>query len=192
MASWWSRLRPERLPAAAPQRRYEALVLPHLDAGYNLARWLLRDDAQAEDAVQDAALRALRYIATLRGDTARAWFLGIVRNTCYTALGRTQAEQTGWDDDALQTLQHQAGQFAPDPAQAHERRRNSARVDAALRALPPPLREVIVLRELEDLDYAEIAQIAGVPLGTVMSRLSRGRARLRQALSTCGTQGIDL
>jgi RNA polymerase sigma-70 factor (ECF subfamily) len=182
MAAWWSRTPPD----ARPQRRFETLVLPHLDAGYNLARWLLRDDAQADDAVQEAALRALRYFDALRGDDARAWFLGIVRNTCYTALGRPHPEQTGWDEEALEALHEQSAPPAADPASDHEHARERLQVDAALRALAPALREVIVLRDLQGLDYAEIARIAGVPVGTVMSRLSRARARLRLSLAALG------
>ena len=187
MAGWWSRTPPE----ARPPRRFEALVLPHLDAAYNLARWLLRDEAQAEDAVQEAALRALRYFDALRGDDARLWFLGIVRNTCYTVLGRPRHELAGWDDEALEALHEQHEQHLParsDPALQHEQARTRRLVDAALRALPPALREVIVLRELQQLEYAEIALVAGVPVGTVMSRLSRARARLRLSLAELGVQ----
>ena len=180
MASWWSRI---RLPLG-DARSFDSLVLPHLSAGYNLARWLLRDDASAEDAVQEAALRAFRYFESLRGDDARNWFLGIVRNTCFTHLGRSSSamEQTGLEDAEIEFLQVASGEVSPDPAQTFNRERECTRVNAAIRALPPPLREVIVLRELEDLDYADIAKVAGIPIGTVMSRLSRARARLRVAL----------
>lgn len=159
---------------------FERRVLPHLDAGYNLARWLLRGDSQAEDAVQEAALRAMRYFDTLRDGDARPWFLGIVRNTCFDAMARArQWPQAGeFDDDEAETADH-----APGPEARRYEREIGERVDAAIRALPPPLREVVVLRELEDLDYAAIARIAGVPVGTVMSRLSRARERLRVALA---------
>ena len=188
MAGWWSRL---KRPGAAGHdaRSFEALVLPHLHAGYNLARWLLRDDSSADDVVQEASLRALRYFNALRGDDARAWFLGIVRNACFDHLGRSSQanEQNGLDDEQIEDLQMAAGQVAADPAQLLDRERQRTRVDAALRALPPPLREVIVLRELEGLDYAEIAQVTGIPMGTVMSRLSRARARLRATLAQPST-----
>ena len=179
MAGWWFRPR----QATVPARSFEALVLPHLDAGYNLARWLLHDDAQAQDAVQEAALRALRYFGSLRGEGARPWFLGIVRNTCCTQLGRPANELGGIEEDELEALQLRAGQVAPDPARMLDRERERARVDQAIRALPPALREVIVLRELEGLEYAEIAQVALIPIGTVMSRLSRARGRLRASLA---------
>ncbi|MBV8379663.1 MAG: sigma-70 family RNA polymerase sigma factor [Paucibacter sp.] len=168
-------------------QRFEARVLPHLDAAHNLARWLLRDAAAAEDAAQEAALRAFRYFASLReGEDAKPWFLGIVRNTCYTQLARQmgRAEITGLDEGDWDELAGAAD--TPEPVQVlHEQRERSA-VDAALRALTPPLREVIVLRELEDLDYRSIALIAGVPVGTVMSRLSRARAKLKELLTLAG------
>ncbi|MBS0343591.1 MAG: sigma-70 family RNA polymerase sigma factor [Proteobacteria bacterium] len=160
---------------------FERRVLPHLDAGYNLARWLLRGDTQAEDAVQEAALRAMRYFDTLREGDARPWFLGIVRRTCFDALARTrQWPQALGDEDGEA---HDTADSTPGPDALLYEREVGARVDAALRALPPPLREVVVLRELEGLDYAAIARIAGVPVGTVMSRLSRARERLRHALA---------
>ncbi len=184
MASWLSRA---RLPLSEA-RSFDSLVLPHLDAGYNLARWLLGDDASAEDAVQEAAMRAFRYFDSVRGDDARAWFFGIIRNTCFTHLGRNNAlmEQTGLDDAEIELLQVAIGDVGPDPAQTFDRVCERTRVDAAIRALPPPWREVIVLRELEHLDYIEIAKVAEIPVGTVMSRLSRARARLRLALAENG------
>ena len=171
-----------------PARSFEALVLPCLDSAYNLARWLLRDDAEAEDVVQEAALRGLRYFASLRDGPARPWFLAIVRNLCFTHLEerRARREQSGYEDEMLESLQHDAGLRVPDPAGALDGRRERARIDAAVRALAPPLREVIVLRELEGLDYAEIAQVASIPIGTVMSRLSRARGRLRELLQQAG------
>ncbi len=169
-------------------RAFEAAVLPWLDAAYNLARWLLRDEAAAEDVVQEATLRALRYFHSLRGSDARPWFLGIVRNACFThqEQRKGRAETWGLDDDEIGALQFAAGQSAPDPAVAFERSAERSRIDAALRALPPPLREIIVLRELEGLQYAEIAQVASIPIGTVMSRLSRARGRLRVLLTQAG------
>jgi RNA polymerase sigma-70 factor (ECF subfamily) len=172
-------------------RSFEAAVLPCLDGAYNLARWLLRHDSEAEDAVQEAVLRALRYQASLRDGPVRPWFMTIVRNVCFRHLEvrRGRQEQTGYDDDALEGLQHDAGLSAPEPSAALAAQRDGQRIDEAIRKLPPPLREVIVLRELEGLDYAEIAQVAGIPVGTVMSRLSRARARLRLALEQAGIDG---
>jgi RNA polymerase sigma-70 factor (ECF subfamily) len=164
---------------------FESRVLPHLDAAYNLARWLLRSDQAAEDAVQEASMRAFRYIESLRGDDARPWLLGIVRNTCFTMLERARngPELVEFDDAEFEAALGAAEHRASDPGACLQRQRARVQIDAAIRALSPPLREVIVLREFEDLDYAEIAKIVGVPIGTVMSRLARARAKLRAALS---------
>jgi RNA polymerase sigma factor (sigma-70 family) len=169
-------------------RSFDAIVLPWLDAGYNLARWLLRDEAAADDVLQEASLRALRYFDSLRGNEARPWFLGIVRNACFTYLNERSGrhEQTGFEDDELEGLHYAAGFAAPDPAEVLAQGRERALVDAAIRSLPPPLREVIVLRELEGLEYAEIALVASVPIGTVMSRISRARSRLKTVLTQAG------
>ncbi len=169
---------------------FETRVLPHLDAAYNLARWLLRDERAAEDAVQEAALRAFRYLGSLRGDDAKPWLLGIVRNTCFTMFERQRdaPEQIGLEDAGIEVEQI-AAPSASDPAAAVQRNDECARVDAAIRALPPALREVIVLRELEGLEYSEIARVASVPIGTVMSRLSRAREKLRASLLHAGVGG---
>jgi len=164
---------------------FEARVLPHLDAAYNLARWLLRNEQSAEDAVQEASMRAFRYIESLRGDDARPWLLGIVRNTCFTLL---ECQSRGpdiveFDDAEFEAALGAAEDLQADPAAQLQQRRMRVQVDAAIRALSPPLREVIVLREFEDLDYAQIAKIVAVPIGTVMSRLARAREKLRAALS---------
>lgn len=170
-------------------RHFEATVLPLLDAAHNLARWLLRDAAAAEDAVQEAALRAFRYFASLRShEEAKPWFLGIVRNACFTALARERgrADLTLLDEDGWDQLEAQSPSPVPDPLAALGSRREQVLVDAALRALSPPMREVVVLRELEGLDYRDIAHIAGIPIGTVMSRLSRARAQLKRQLQLAG------
>lgn len=157
---------------------------PHLDAAYNLARWLLKDERAAEDAVQESALRAFRYLGSLRGQDAKPWLLGIVRNTCFTMFKRRRDAPDHVDlEDAAAEVEQIADQRPDaDPAAALQRQGERARVDAAIRALTPPLREVIVLREIEGLEYAEIAVVAAIPIGTVMSRLARARARLREAL----------
>ena len=164
---------------------FEARVLPHLDAAYNLARWLLRNEQAAEDAVQEASMRAFRYIGSLRGDDARPWLLGIVRNTCFTMLERQRngPDMVEFDDAEFEAALGAAERNTSDPPALLQRQRTRATIDAAIRALSPALREVIVLREFEDLEYAEIAKIAGVPIGTVMSRLSRAREKLRGALT---------
>ncbi len=159
--------------------------MPHLSAAYNLARWLLRDDRQAEDAVQEAYLRAFRFYDDLRGDGARPWLLGIVRNACYDWMRqhRHLADQVEFDElrDSDRGGEGAAAAFG-DPALNWERQARGQRVNAAIEALAPPFREVIVLRELEEMSYEDIARVAGVPIGTVMSRLARARALLRTAL----------
>jgi RNA polymerase sigma-70 factor (ECF subfamily) len=169
---------------------FEATICPLLDSGFNLARWLLRDDASAEDAVQESVLRALRYFDKLRGDDARGWFLGIVRNVCFTHLRERAGRQelAGQDEEVLEAMQYAAGLSAAEPGAALQQRHERARVHAAIRALPPPLREVLVLRELEGLDYEQLARVAGIPVGTVMSRLSRARARLKELLTLSGAR----
>ena len=166
-------------------RGFEAAVLPHLDSAYQLARWLLRDDNSAEDAVQEASLRAFRYFRDVRGEDARAWFLAIVRNVCFTHLAqrKDRLDQTGLEEHELEELQFEAGLRAPGPDIAVQQSRQKLLVDAALRALTPILREVIVLRELEDMGYEAIATVVGIPVGTVMSRLSRARLRLKELLA---------
>jgi RNA polymerase sigma-70 factor (ECF subfamily) len=155
--------------------RFEAHVLPHLDAAYNLARWLTRDPHDAEDVVQEACVRALRYLASLREGEARPWFLTIVRHATYDWLGR---HRDRGDGAALVEL---AADSAGEPPQCAERRGDSRALAQAIGALALPFREVIVLRELEELSYKEIATIADIPIGTVMSRLARARALLRRS-----------
>ncbi|MGJ7611983.1 MULTISPECIES: sigma-70 family RNA polymerase sigma factor [unclassified Variovorax] len=166
-------------------RQFEAAALPHLAAAWNLARWLLRDDQLAEDAVQEAYLRAFRFFDGLRGESARPWLLGIVRNACYDWMrqNRQLADQVEFDElRDSEAAAFAAPVDAADPARQWELRAQGERIDAAIDALPPLYREVVVLRELEEMRYEDIARIAGVPLGTVMSRLSRARALLRESL----------
>lgn len=165
---------PER-PVARGGARFDEVVMPHLDAAYNLARYLLRDPHQAEDAVQDAFLRAFRHFGGFRGGDSRAWVLRIVRNVCFTLLRRARASGERMEfDEAVHGVDDHAG---PEADLARTMATESLR--ERLDLLPPEFREVIVLRELEGLSYKEIAQIAGVPIGTVMSRLSRARAQLQ-------------
>jgi RNA polymerase sigma-70 factor (ECF subfamily) len=161
---------------------FEQVVLPHLDAAYNLARWLMRNEQNAQDAVQEACLRAFRFFPDFRGGDARAWLLTIVRNSCYSWLraNRQLQDATEFDENV----------FAPDvrspnPEEVVLQNDSGALVREALQELPPNFREVIILRELEGLSYREIADITGMPAGTVMSTLSRARGRLRQVLATC-------
>jgi RNA polymerase sigma-70 factor (ECF subfamily) len=166
-------------------RDFEALVLPHLNAAYNLARWLVRDSDVAEDLVQDACLRAFRYFAALHGEDARPWLLGIVRNNCYSWLDEQKRlpGHVALDDELNERIAAPDEGQGRDPGVRLDEARSRRLVDAAIGALPPRYREVIVLRELEELSYAEIARIADIPIGTVMSRLSRAREELKQALS---------
>jgi RNA polymerase sigma factor (sigma-70 family) len=158
--------------------RFEQVVLPHLDDAYTLACYLLRDQHDAQDAVQEAVLRALRYFEGFRGEDARAWLLTIVRNYCYTwKKGRVTDRSTVAFSD---TADHVADVHATDDLVIQST--ESERVKAAVDALPDDLREVIVLRELNEMSYREISEVVGVPIGTVMSRLSRGRNRLAEAL----------
>jgi RNA polymerase sigma-70 factor (ECF subfamily) len=157
------------------RRNFEQLVLPHLDAAYNLARWLTRNDHDAEDVVQEAMLRAYRYVGGLRGE-ARPWLLAIVRNACMTWLRANRpAELAG-------ALDAEALEDRPDPGDGPDalllREVDRRILNEAIAALPQPFREVLVLRELEDLAYKDIARITGAPIGTVMSRLSRARRLL--------------
>ena len=155
----------------------EAVVLPHLDAAYTLARYLTRNDADAQDVVQDAALRAMKYLGGFRGTTgtdARAWFLAIVRNTAYTWLQQQRSRGDSRTTEFNEELHSEDAHT--DPVAALDLRQ-------ALDALPFEFREVIVLRELQGLSYKEISDVTGVPVGTVMSRLSRARKRLQRALS---------
>ncbi len=160
-------------------RRFEQVILPHLDDAYTLARYLLRDEHDAQDVVQEAVLRALKYFEGFRDGDARAWLLAIVRNHCHTwrAGGGVERMSVPFSEDAALTL--------ADPRGADElaiRSSERARIAAALDALPDVLREVIVLREVNDLSYKEISDVVGVPMGTVMSRLARARQRLMVSL----------
>ena len=159
--------------------RFEAVVLPHLDAAYTLARYLTHDRHDAEDAVQDAFLRALRHFDGFRGGDARSWLLAIVRNTCYTFRQRNRRDTLTTEFDE---------ELHSDPAESEETDAVALRgalresLTQAVSRLPLEFREVIVLRELQGLSYKEISEVAGVPVGTVMSRLARARQRLQRAL----------
>jgi RNA polymerase sigma-70 factor (ECF subfamily) len=161
---------------------FEQAVLPHLDAAYNLARWLTRNVQDAEDVVQEAYLRAFRFFPGFRGrgGDARAWLMKIVRNTCYTWLHANRPLQ-----DAAQFDENffAPDSRAPNPEEVVLQNDSDTLVRKALEMLPPNFREVLILRELEGMSYREIADITGMPVGTVMSSLSRARSRLRQALT---------
>ncbi len=171
-------------------RRFGDLALPHLDSAYNLARWLTRDADEAQDLVQESYLRAFRAFDGFRGDNARPWLLAIVRNTCYTWLSqhRRAEVEIPYDDDVHggETGVDSVANSAHDnnPETILSRLDDVRLVDEALRQLPVGYREVVVLRDIDDLSYKEVAQIAGLPIGTVMSRLARGRALLLKHLTT--------
>jgi RNA polymerase sigma-70 factor (ECF subfamily) len=160
-----------------PDRRagFEATFLPHLPAAYNLARWLTRDGHDAEDVVQEATLRAFRSFGGFRGGDGRAWFLAIVRNTCLTWLQRNRPATLTVPFDEVR----HGSSGLPQPASPMD----GDALKRALADLPPEFREAVVLRELEGLSYKQIAGVTGVPIGTVMSRLARGRDLLRQKLA---------
>ena len=158
--------------------RFRSIVLPHLDAAYGYARWLTRDPVEAQDLAQEAMLRALRYFHSFRGEEARPWLLRIVRNTWIDLRKRNGAEKL-----PLEALETRAAD-GPDPEQsalAGDRRRQVA---AALAALPAGSREVLVLREIEDLSYKHIAAVLDLPIGTVMSRIARAREKLAVELKS--------
>jgi RNA polymerase sigma-70 factor (ECF subfamily) len=170
---------------AARRRRFEATALPHLDAAYNLARWLTRNDADAEDVVQDAVLRAFRFFDGFRGDSAKAWLLTIVRRTAYGWLQRNRAggvempgeEAAPWRDAVASATCPETEDPELRLLDAEARRA----VNDLIAALPPSFREVVVLRDIEGLSYREIAVVTEVPIGTVMSRLARARRQLQRA-----------
>jgi RNA polymerase sigma-70 factor (ECF subfamily) len=167
-----------------------AWLVEHLDAAYNLARWLMRNEAEAEDSVQEAYLRAVRHFASFRGGNGRAWLLTIVRNTCYNRLRRNgvSGQNTGFDE----AVHSAAGRQAPNPETALLMTERTELVRKSLAELPGEYREVLVLRELEQLSYREIANIAGIPLGTVMSRISRARQQLQQTLLDSNSPALVL
>jgi len=159
--------------------RFEQTVLTHLDAAYNLARWLVRSPADADDVVQESCLRALRFFGGFRGGDSRAWLLKIVRNTCYSWVRKNRPAEI---NDEFDETVHTPMQVADSPEAKLISRAESDRVRKALEALPLTFREVLVLREIEGLSYKEISDMTGVPMGTVMSSLSRARQKLREQL----------
>jgi RNA polymerase sigma-70 factor (ECF subfamily) len=181
MASAQPRLSPQA------QERFTECVLPHLDAAHNLARYLMRDAHEAEDAVQEAFLKAMRHFGGLRGVDGRAWLLSIVRNTCFTQLRRRRSggERVEFDEEI-----HSSGTETSAPETDLATSIAAESVREGLSGLAAEFREALVLRELEGLSYKEIAQVAGVPIGTVMSRLARGRKQLLLALAA-GTKEND-
>ncbi|HWW85293.1 MAG TPA: sigma-70 family RNA polymerase sigma factor [Vicinamibacterales bacterium] len=169
-----------------PRRTFEDIVLPHLDAAFNYARWLTRNDSDAQDVVQDAYVRALRFFSSLRGDDARAWLLTIVRNTWYGRFSRPGASEPSVVFD--EKTDHRSDDTL-DPEALMIQQQQIDVVRRAIEELPVDFREVIILRELEGLSYKDISTVVGIPIGTVMSRLSRGRERLLAILGASAKVG---
>ncbi len=168
------------------QRRFEQVTLPHLDAAYNLARWLTRDEDGAQDVVQEAYCRAVRFFASFRGGDGRTWLLAVVRRASYDWLQKRRAWAAASFDEEL----HGQADESMNPESLAVRKADQQLLRQALEELPPEFREVAVLRELEGLSYQEIAAVIEVPLGTVMSRLSRARKQLLKRLAPClGEEG---
>ncbi len=159
---------------------FDEVVLPHLDSAYRLARRLMRNDEDAEDVVQEASLRAFRYFRTFNGGSGRAWFLRIVRNTCYCWRGHGSHVVT----DTFDEEQHSSVRPASDPETLLLQTTHATVIARAMRNLPDRAQRLLVLREFEDLSYRELANALEIPIGTVMSRLSRARQALRDALDS--------
>jgi RNA polymerase sigma factor (sigma-70 family) len=155
--------------------RFDQAVVPHLDAAYNLARWLVRNEHDAEDVVQEACLRAVTFFGGFRGEDGRAWLLAIVRNACYTWLRKNRAHDL---EEAFDERTHSSEVDAADPETLLLKKADRESLERGLERLPAEFREVLILRELEGMSYKQISRIAEVPIGTVMSRLARARKRL--------------
>ena len=168
------------MPEETRAVRFEQVVLPHLPAAYNLARWLVRNDQDAEDVVQEAYLRAFKFFDGYRGGESRSWLLTIVRNSCYSWLQRNRAREL---TDPIDDSHEEALIDFANPELRLLRQTDAQMVHEALAGLPLEFREVMVMREMEELSYKEIAAIADLPIGTVMSRLARGRKRLYSLLA---------
>jgi RNA polymerase sigma-70 factor (ECF subfamily) len=168
------------VPGTASRERFERDVLPHLDAAYNLARWLTRSDQDAQDVTQEAFLRAFRFFDGYQGGSLRAWLLTIVRNTCYTWLHQNRPPESAEEFDEEIHSGEMTGSADQEIQMLASADKETLR--RALEELPGIFREVLVLREIEGMSYKEIADVACVSIGTVMSRLARARTRLRQSL----------
>jgi RNA polymerase sigma factor (sigma-70 family) len=185
----WRALTSRDRASLTSSESFEQVVLPHLDAAHNLARWLVRDPTLAEDVVQDATMRALGYFSSYRGGDGRAWLLRIVRNTAYNSLSARKRERTSSLENSggdVEPVALEIADPADDPEAALTRTQDLHTLDRALAALPVELRECLVLRELEELSYKQVAQVTGLPIGTVMSRLWRARRALLQGQAERG------
>jgi RNA polymerase sigma-70 factor (ECF subfamily) len=182
------------LLGANQRERFEHWVIPHLDAAYNLARWLMKDEERARDMVQEACLRALRHLDGFGGGSPKAWLLTIVRNACYSELQSLRSERSLTEfDETLHSLDCAMGFAArrsDSPEAQYLRGAEREQLHRSLDALLPEYREILVLRELEGLSYKEISAVAAIPLGTVMSRLGRARAALQKQLLADARKGV--
>src|SRR5438105_8298902 len=169
-----------RLPERTRRAKFEAAMLPHLDAAHNLARWVLGNRQDAEDAVQDAYLRALTYFDGFHGEDGRAWLFAIVRNACYARLRTNRRNAKVLEPVEALDLAPDGG---PGPEAQQLRNADRQRVEESMACLPAEYREALVLREMEGMSYKQIAQITETPIGTVMSRLARARRRLQEILT---------
>jgi RNA polymerase sigma-70 factor, ECF subfamily len=160
---------------------FDRLMRPHLRAAYNLARWLVREPADADDVLQEAVMRAFKHFQSFRGERARSWLLAIVRNSCWSFIKR-RGEAAEVFDEERDTAAVVPLQLVPEPEAELLRSDQARRIQEEVAALRPEFREAFVLREVEGLSYKEIAEVAGVPIGTVMSRLSRARRELQARL----------
>jgi RNA polymerase sigma-70 factor (ECF subfamily) len=177
------------VPEKTELARFEQVVLPHLGAAYNLARWITGNDYDAEDVVQESYLRALKFFGGFRGENSRPWVLTIVRNTCFTWLRQNRFSELSLElDEEIHTGETESG----NPESILLAAAQSEMIRKAIQNLPPEFREVIILREMENLSYKEISDIASIPVGTVMSRLARARSRLQQLLSGLMTSGVNV
>jgi RNA polymerase sigma factor (sigma-70 family) len=175
-------LKKHQEPDAAQEHElasFEGMMLPHMDAAHNLAKWLLRNEQDAQDVVQEAYLRAFKSFGGFHGSNGRAWLLTIVRNTCYTLLKKNQAADFTTFDEEI----HVAGDESATPATILEHSEDAELIREAMDALPAEFREILALRHQEGLSYKEIADIAQIPPGTVMSRLARARGKLKEYLA---------
>ncbi len=184
------------MAAQTTGQRFDEVALPHLDAAFNLARWLTRNDADAADVVQEAFLRALTYFNGYRGENGRAWLLTIVRNTCYRWLERNRPAAVvpfsrEVEPEVVAAVASAGSEPPPDPETMMLRQRDTAMLNDLIAELPAAFREVLVLRELEELSYRDIGEILGVPMGTVMSRLARARGLLKDAWSRRSKRGAS-
>jgi RNA polymerase sigma factor (sigma-70 family) len=172
--------------------RFEDLVMPHMDAGYNLARWLTRSDQDADDVLQDACIKAFRFVEQCRGENPRAWFLTIVRNAAFSWLRNNRHPElivtVGEDGELADLTDIAADPNTPETIILEGEARQS--MDEAIRNLPPSHREVLILREQEEMSYKQIAEVTGVPIGTVMSRLARARSSIAKALGLASTPAL--